>query len=331
MAAVEMLGQNIPPELLSRDLEWFKVWSQSGFTPEPPWLSLAEEAIKKFESCRLTAYLCPAGIWTIGWGATRIEGRPVREGDTISQAQADAMLRNEVEQVGARLLEALPPASAWSPNRIAALISWTFNVGTEAMKQSTLRMRLVSGQDPVTVVKEELPRWNKVNGRPSEGLVARRISEINMFTGLNEAPKQPAKISPFSPFATRLTPNITLGEFALNQEERRFAHQYQVDTAAEIASFLERVRSQFGGNPVIITSGYRPPSINRSVGGASASEHLYSAPGVGAVDFYVKNVDTKKVQDWCDSNWKYSLGYGAPKGFVHLGIRAGRPEIRWDY
>jgi hypothetical protein len=37
------------------------------------------------------------------------------------------------------------------------------------------------------------------------------------------------------------------------------------------------------------------------------------------------------VQDWCDLNWPFSLGYGAPKGFIHLGIRAGRPRVRWDY
>jgi uncharacterized protein YcbK (DUF882 family) len=93
---------------------------------------------------------------------------------------------------------------------------------------------------------------------------------------------------------------------------------------------MERVRSRFG-KPVIITSGYRPPAINRSVGGASSSEHLYDAPGVGAVDFYVDGAPIRVVQDWCDKEWPYSLGYGAPKGFVHLGIRKGRPRVRWDY
>ena len=143
--------------------------------------------------------------------------------------------------------------------------------------------------------------------------------------------QQPAKLSPKSPFTARLTPHIQLGEFALWQEARRFHHQHQVDTAAELAAFMERCRRQFGGKPVVITSGYRPAAINRSVGGASGSEHLYDAPGVGAVDFYIKDASIKAVQDWCDKNWPYSLGYGAPKGFVHLGIRRGRPRVRWDY
>ena len=82
---------------------------------------------------------------------------------------------------------------------------------------------------------------------------------------------------------------------------------------------------------ITITSGYRPPAINRAVGGASSSEHLYNAPNVGAVDFLVEGADIYAVQDWCDKQWPYSLGYGAPKGFVHLGIRQGRPKVRWDY
>lgn len=148
---------------------------------------------------------------------------------------------------------------------------------------------------------------------------------------VSEIQQQPARLSPSSPFSARLTPHITLGEFALNQEARRFTAQHQVDTAAELAAFLERCRARFGGRPVIITSGYRPPTINRAVGGASSSEHLYDAPGVGAVDFCIDGVDIYEVQAWCDQMWPFSVGYGAPRGFVHLGIRQGRPKVRWDY
>jgi uncharacterized protein YcbK (DUF882 family) len=91
------------------------------------------------------------------------------------------------------------------------------------------------------------------------------------------------------------------------------------------------VRVAFGGKRITITSGHRPAAINQSVGGASGSEHLFDAPGVGAVDFYVDGADINAVQNWCDKNWPYSIGYGAPKGFVHLGIRQGRPKVRWDY
>jgi uncharacterized protein YcbK (DUF882 family) len=142
--------------------------------------------------------------------------------------------------------------------------------------------------------------------------------------------QEPAKLRPGSSFSSRITPHIRLGEFALDQEARRFDNQGQVDIAAELAAFMERVRVQFGGKPIIITSGYRPPAVNTAVGGASNSEHLYR-PGCGAVDFYIAGADINAVQRWCDQNWPYSLGYGAPKGFVHLGIRGSRAKVRWDY
>lgn len=142
---------------------------------------------------------------------------------------------------------------------------------------------------------------------------------------------EPAKLAPSSPFGLRITPHIRLGEFALDQAERRFEHQHQVDTAAELAAFLERVRRVFGNRPVVITSGYRPPAVNRAVGGAANSEHLYSVPREGAVDFYVDGVDMKAVEAWCDKHWPHSLGYGAHQGFVHLGRRANGERRRWSY
>jgi len=186
----------------------------------------------------------------------------------------------------------------------------------------------------VRVVSEELPRWDKANGKPLAGLTRRRAAEVALFVGQQlqqQTPQTPGRVTPRSPFTALLTPHIRVGEFALDQETRRFHHQYQIDTAAELAAFLERVRQQFGDRPIIITSGYRPPAINRSVGGASGSEHLFDAPGVGAVDWYIKGVDIYKVQDWCIKNWPYSTGKGAPRGFIHTGIKRGRPKVVWDY
>lgn len=166
----------------------------------------------------------------------------------------------------------------------------------------------------------------ELSGRGIEALAPPRA------TPLKPAQKpSPAAVKPADPFSTKLTPHVTLGEFALYQEARRFKTQYQVKTAIELAEFLEKCRAHFGGKPVIITSGYRPAAVNKAVGGASNSEHLFSGPDVGAVDFFIDGVSVKAVQDWCDKEWQFSLGYGAARGFVHLGIRAGRPRVRWNY
>jgi hypothetical protein len=151
---------------------------------------------------------------------------------------------------------------------------------------------------------------------------------------VSQKPSPVVEANPFLPksaFSYKVTPNITYGEICLNQEARRFTQKYQCDTAIELCRFIEKVRAAFGNKPAIITSGYRPPAINRSVGGASSSEHLYNAPNVGALDFYIKGENIYDVEKYCDKNWAYSLGYGAPKGFVHLGIRATKQRIRWNY
>ncbi len=294
--------------------------------PGVDWLTPCLPLVKEFEGCHLVAYKCSAGVWTIGWGHT---GPEVKQGLTWTQRRADDALAADLREAHAGMLQAIPMARSWSGPRQAALTSWVYNVGAGAAADSTLRRRLGAGESPDTVISEELPKWNKGGGGVLPGLVRRRAAEVALFTG-GSSRQQPGRVRPGDPFSTRLTAHFTLGEFALNQEARRFQHQYQVDTAAELAAFLERVRSRFG-KPVIITSGYRPPEVNRSVGGASGSEHLYDAPSVGAVDFYVDGAPIKVVQDWCDQEWPYSVGYGAPKGFVHIGIRRSRPRVRWDY
>lgn len=329
-------------ELLTNDQkrEFTALWRAAGSPagPAPPaWLSAALTIIKRWEGCRLEAYPDPGTggePWTIGWGTTVINSRPVQPGQRISQAEADALLEQGVRAKGAQVLGLLPMAAKWRPNQVAALVSWAYNVGAGAVEDSTLRKRLLAGEDPAVVVQAELPRWNKAGGKVMEGLVRRRADEVKLFLSapqLEIPAQQPGKFTPGSPFSFKVTPHITYRELALGEEARRFRHQYQCDVALELCQFLEKARAAFGGKPVIITSGYRPPEINAAVGGASGSEHLYNAPGVGALDWYIDGVNIKEVQEWALRAWPYSTGKGAPKGFVHTGIRQGRPRVVWDY
>lgn len=145
-----------------------------------------------------------------------------------------------------------------------------------------------------------------------------------------EAPVSNSNFTPSSSFDTKVTPNFTYGELTNGGEEaRRFTSQDQCEVAVEICEFLEKARAKFG--PIKITSGHRPPAINAAVGGASSSEHLFSS-GCGAVDAYPILDRGAEFETWCDNNWPYSIGYGMSyRGFVHIGIRAGKPRVRWDY
>ncbi len=337
LAAITELQEDIAANgyatAMRRDRPWFATWSQSGKQPEAIYLAPAQALIKQWEGFRLEAYPDPATggePWTIGYGMTTVNGAPVREGDKISQALADELLRSEIHRYASELYKLIPAMRQYGANQQAALISWAWNVGLGAVEESTLRKRLLAGESGQVVVPQELPKWNKANGKVMEGLTRRRAAEVAVFTGKPPLQQSTPRFTPASPFSTRVTPHITYGELTLNQERRRFGNQGQCDIATELCTFIEKARAQFGNKPVVITSGHRPPAVNQAVGGASDSEHLYK-PGCGAIDWYINGVPVKTVQDWCDKNWPYSLGYGAPKGFVHLGIRAGRPRVRWVY
>jgi len=186
-------------------------------------------------------------------------------------------------------------------------------------------IKLVDAAKHYKGMPHQMAAWNFLQGVLSQ----EQLAEFGEIYRAGPRPEQ-VRLRPGSPFTTQITPNITYGEIVLQSEARRFIHQHQCDTAVLLCQFAQKARDHFK-RPVIITSGYRPPKINAQVGGASRSEHLYDAPDTGAIDFYLDGMSVKELQDWADQNWPYSLGYGARRGFIHLGVRPGRPSVRWDY
>ena len=92
--------------------------------------------IKKFEGCRLTAYKCPAGVWTIGYGHTD----DVKKGQKITKAKAEEYLKNDLikyEKGVERLVKV-----KLNQNQFNALISFAYNRGLGALKTSTLLKKL---------------------------------------------------------------------------------------------------------------------------------------------------------------------------------------------
>jgi GH24 family phage-related lysozyme (muramidase) len=333
-SAIQILEQDLAVNgyaaAMRRDRAWFNIWSQDGKQAD---LAAALKLIKDFEGCHLEAYPDPLSggdPWTIGYGTTRYQdGRRVSPGDKINAIEADLLLRREVDRIAEKLRATVPYWVQMTDNQKCALISFAYNLGSGFYGTTgfeTISRELREKDWPA--VPDALLLYRNPGSNVEAGLKRRRIAEGDIWG--REKPVS-AMFTPESPFTFKITPHITYGEFALGQEARRFDHQHQCDTAVKLAQFLEKVRTQFGGKPITITSGYRPAAINRQVGGASSSEHLYNAIGVGAVDFNIIGADINAVQAWCDKAWPHSLGYGAPKGFVHLGIRQGSPRVRWDY
>ncbi len=131
------------------------------------------DLIKEFEGCYLDAYLCPANVWTIGYGHTKT----AKPGMTITQAEADRLLEQDVAWVKAAVIGAVQvPLTA---NQTSALYSFVFNVGAGAFRSSTLLRKLNAGD--YVGAQMQFRRWNKAGGKVLRGLTRRRAAEAKLF------------------------------------------------------------------------------------------------------------------------------------------------------
>lgn len=194
MAAWDWLQERIDPQQLAEFAELYRSDPLPKQPLTPAWVEPALRLIREFEGCRLQAYKCPAGVWTIGWGATRLMDAPVRSTDTISQQLADELLQREVQTLfGPGVFTLLPLAKSWKPEQIGAIVSFAYNLGLGALEESSLRKRLLAGEEPCKVVREELPKWVHAGEAVLPGLERRRAAEVAVFCGdkrLQSPPQQ---------------------------------------------------------------------------------------------------------------------------------------------
>lgn len=141
--------------------------------------SAGAELIKRFESCRLVAYICPAGYVTVGWGHRNDHMCP---GQRITQNKADQLFENDVALAVSGVLESTKGISL-SDNELSALASLVFNIGKKQFDSSTLLKKLKAGDKRGAA--DQFDRWvyGRVNGKPSilPGLVKRRVAEKALF------------------------------------------------------------------------------------------------------------------------------------------------------
>jgi lysozyme len=141
-----------------------------------------EELVKHFEGLYLESYLCPAGVWTIGWGHT---GPDVRQGMQISIERAQELFELDMEyfeQAVERLVR-VPVTD----NQFAALVSFAYNVGSdedidltpEGLGDSTLLKLLNQGK--YAAAADQFPFWVYGGGRVLPGLERRRKMERELF------------------------------------------------------------------------------------------------------------------------------------------------------
>ena len=141
------------------------------------------DLIKQFEGCKLTAYKCPAGVWTIGYGHTTMAGEPtVVEGMKITAVEATNILKRDLKkfEAGVDAVVKVP----LEQHQFDALVSFAFNVGLGALGKSTLLRKLNAGD--YAAVPAELMKWTKAGGKELPGLVRRRRAEAGMWRGVDD-------------------------------------------------------------------------------------------------------------------------------------------------
>jgi lysozyme len=132
--------------------------------------------IKGWEGCRLTAYKCPAGVLTIGYGHT---GKDVKPGMKITQAQADALFETDVNNFAQKVDNRLKGVPV-NNNQFDAITSLAYNIGLTALDKSTLLKKVKANPNDPSI-RNEFAKYNHAGKVVLPGLTRRRTEEANHY------------------------------------------------------------------------------------------------------------------------------------------------------
>jgi lysozyme len=138
--------------------------------------------IKKYEGLRLSSYLCPAGVPTIGYGSTRYpNGKKILLGEKLAnEKEATQLLLATLSPYEDAVNKHLPNINQC---QFDALVCFAYNVGTGALIKSTLLKKAKANHADPSILDEFL-RWNKAGGKVLAGLTNRRREEANLYFSL---------------------------------------------------------------------------------------------------------------------------------------------------
>ena len=126
--------------------------------------------IKKYEGCKLTSYICPAGVLTIGYGHT---GKDVKLNQTITKKKAISLLKKDLARFE-RHVQSYNYIYEWTDNEFSALVSFAYNIGN--IDQLT-----AYGTRTRSQIRSAMLKYVKANGKTLQGLVKRRKAELKLF------------------------------------------------------------------------------------------------------------------------------------------------------
>jgi lysozyme len=141
------------------------------------------DLVKKWEGFKAEAYLCPANVWTIGYGTTSRAGIgvTVTRGMRTTQQEAEKWLRMGLEKFAAQIRPAI--TAPINENQFGAFVSLAYNIGPAAFRGSSALRHFNAGD--TAKAADAIKLWNKatINGKRQvlRGLVNRREDEVALF------------------------------------------------------------------------------------------------------------------------------------------------------
>jgi lysozyme len=188
--------------------------------------------LKKFEGCKLRAYRCPANVCTIGYGHTSAAGAPaVTDGMTITQKQADEMLRRDLVKYETAVFNMVK--QPLTQHQFDVLVDFAYNAGVGNLQSSTLLKKVNAAQ--FDAVPAELMKWTKGGGKVLPGLVKRRQAESAWWMA--------HEISPITPLA---------GPSAPTEDPTEDEHEQRTEPeSVPVPSMTDSKQ----GNAAVITAG----------------------------------------------------------------------------
>ena len=131
-----------------------------------------------FEACKLAAYRCPAGVWTIGWGDT---GPHVVAGLRWTQVQADDAFQRRIEYEFAPAVARAIGDAPTTPAQFGAMVALAYNIGVRGFAGSSIARKHKAGDQAGAAASFAL--WNKSKGKVLAGLTRRRGAEAALYRG----------------------------------------------------------------------------------------------------------------------------------------------------
>jgi GH24 family phage-related lysozyme (muramidase) len=197
-AAIKQLQDAMPAALLTRDADWYQTWQAGGKQED---LNPALQLIKEFEGCQLRAYPDPLSggdPWTIGYGTTKINGRPVPHDLTITQAKADQLLEAEVRELSNHLAKTIPHWGEMTSNQRCALVSFAYNLGADFYNSSGFEtISHVIYHKLWDQMRDALLLYRNPGSNVEAGLRRRREAEVKLWGGNTSKPDRVELVVPY--------------------------------------------------------------------------------------------------------------------------------------